>query len=145
MTDRLLRLYLAGPMVGVPEHNFPLFNRVAAELRAAGHQVFNPAENDDGGVRRPRAFYMRLDVPALLASEAVVVLSGWQRSRGANLEVWLALDLGMPIYRFVEINGGGALEHLANLELHRLPEWTVLLERTAGLIRRSDTPAAAPP
>jgi len=97
--DRPNRLYLAGPMSGFAEHNFPLFNRVAGLLRDAGHTVFNPAENDDGGVRQSRSFYMQLDIPALLASEAVVLLPGWQRSRGASLEVWLALDLGMPIYR----------------------------------------------
>lgn len=39
-------LYLAGPMTGYPEFNFPTFNRTAAEMRALGFAIFNPAEND---------------------------------------------------------------------------------------------------
>lgn len=122
--DLPTRLYLAGPMAGLPEHNFPLFNRVAAELRARGHSVFNPAENDDGGIRRDRSFYMRLDIPALLGSDAVVLLEGWQRSRGANLEVWLALDMGMPIFA-ARAHGAAALVRLTELDLAALPRWTV--------------------
>jgi hypothetical protein len=91
------KLYLAGPMSGCPSHNAPLFHRVAGLLRRQGYSVFNPAENNDGGVPRPRSFYMRLDIPALLQSEAVVVLPGWEESRGASLEVWLALDLEVPV------------------------------------------------
>jgi nucleoside 2-deoxyribosyltransferase len=115
------RLYLAGPMSGYPEHNFPLFHSVAAQLRRRGHDVFNPAENKDGGTLQPRAFYMRLDIPALLESDGVVLLPGWRTSRGANLEVWLAIDLGMPIYQCVAVEGTVALEGVAGLDLPSLP------------------------
>ncbi len=115
------RLYLAGPMCGIAEHNFPLFNRVAATLRDRGHEVFNPAENDDGGVRRPRGFYMRLDVAALLRAEAIVVLPGWQRSRGANLEVWLAIDLGLPIFACEIANGDASLTRMSDVGEFHLP------------------------
>jgi hypothetical protein len=98
MRDVPKRLYLAGPMSDVPKYNFPLFNRVASRLRGQGYSVFNPAENKDGGLRRPRSYYMRLDIPALLESDAVAVLPGWEKSRGASLEVWLALDLDMPVF-----------------------------------------------
>lgn len=39
------RIYIAGPMSGLPEFNYPAFNRAAAVLRAQGHHVENPAEN----------------------------------------------------------------------------------------------------
>ncbi len=121
MPDIPRKLYLAGPMSGYPEHNFPLFHQAARLLRAAGHEVFNPAENNDDGVVQSRAYYMRLDIPALLASEAVVLLPDWQQSRGANLEVWIALDLDLPVYRG-EIRGGRITLHLMeNLELPCLP------------------------
>lgn len=115
------RLYLAGPMAGRAEHNFPLFNQIARLLRDKGYHVFNPAENNDGGVRRPRAFYMRLDIPALLASQAMVLLPGWQESRGASLEVWLASDLDLPIYRYEILNGDITLHRLTDLGPFRLP------------------------
>ena len=38
------RLYLAGPMTGLPELNFPAFHAEAARLRALGYEVVNPAE-----------------------------------------------------------------------------------------------------
>lgn len=38
------RIYISGPMSGMPEHNFPAFNAEAARLRALGYDVVNPAE-----------------------------------------------------------------------------------------------------
>ena len=115
------RLYLAGPMSGVAKFNFPVFNQAAESLRARGHNVFNPAENYDGGVRRPRSYYMRLDIPALLAAEGVVLLPGWRESRGANLEVWIAADTGMPLYEYTTVDGEATLERVPAPRLPRLP------------------------
>ena len=39
-----MRIYVAGPMTGHPELNFPAFHAAATELRALGHHVENPAE-----------------------------------------------------------------------------------------------------
>ena len=108
-------------MSGIPEHNVPLFNRIAGLLRERGHEVFNPAENDDGGEKRTRAFYMRLDIPALLASHAIVLLPGWQTSRGASLEVWIAVDLDMPVYRYDIRDGEIILERVEAPTMDRLP------------------------
>jgi len=37
------RIYLSGPMTGLPELNFPAFAAMTASLRAGGHTVTNPA------------------------------------------------------------------------------------------------------
>lgn len=108
-------------MSGIPEHNVPLFNRIAGLLREQGYVVFDPAENDDGGEVRTRAFYMRLDIPALLASNAIVLLPGWQTSRGASLEVWIAVDLDMPVYRYDIYDGEIILERVEAPTMDRLP------------------------
>lgn len=39
-----MRWYLSGPMTGLPSLNRPAFHRVAASVRAAGHDALNPAE-----------------------------------------------------------------------------------------------------
>ena len=121
MAEIPLRLYLAGPMSGIDEYNYPLFNRVADRLRKRGHEVFNPAENKDGGTVRPRAFYMRLDIPALLKSEGLVLMQGWRRSRGANLEAWIAIDTEMPLFECIECDGEFLLERISPPDLGGLP------------------------
>jgi len=41
-----VKIYLAGPMSYLPQYNYPAFDKAAKRLRAAGHEVFNPADND---------------------------------------------------------------------------------------------------
>ena len=40
------RVYIAGPMTGLPAFNYPAFHAAAATLRQAGYVVENPAENE---------------------------------------------------------------------------------------------------
>ncbi len=115
------RLYLAGPMSGITEYNYPKFNRVADWLRKRGYKVFNPAENYDGGAFKRRAFYMRLDIPALLESEGIVLMDGWRDSRGANLEAWIAIDTDLPLFECIESNGDFLLERITPPDLAGLP------------------------
>lgn len=92
-----MKLYLSGPMTGKLNHNFDEFNRVAKSLRQRRHEVVNPAELgmtpgwewDD---------YMKRDLLYLVRCEAIAVLDGWEKSRGARLEVSVAAALGLPIY-----------------------------------------------
>lgn len=91
-------VYLAGKMTGVTDWNYPLFNRVAKELRASGWQVENPAETDGGSVDKPRPFYLREAIRKLLACEAIAMLPGWESSAGARLEYSIAVELGMAAY-----------------------------------------------
>lgn len=97
------RLYVAGPMTGLPDNNRPAFNAMAARLRAIGYGVLNPAENpeDDGA---GRGYYMRKDIFAIIGNGArkakvdfVAVIPGWEKSRGARLEVEVALQLDIPV------------------------------------------------
>lgn len=97
MSDRGITLYLAGPMSGLPQFNFPAFHAAAARLRDRGYTVINPAELEDGDTSKPWTHYMRRDIAMLVTADAVAVLPGWERSRGASLEVHIARELGMPI------------------------------------------------
>ena len=91
-----MRIYVAGPMTGYPELNFPAFHAAAKVLRAQGHHVENPAEiNAD-----PKAQWldcMRMDIARLVTCDAVLMLPGWQNSRGALVEHGLAVGLGMEV------------------------------------------------
>lgn len=97
-----MTLYLAGPMSNLPALNFPAFHAAAADLRALGHVVVNPAEiNTD-----PTAGWltcMRNDIKQLVDCEAICLLPGWERSRGATLERQIALGLGMQVHALYEL------------------------------------------
>ena len=110
-----MKMYLAGPMRGIPYFNFPAFDYAAARLRAQGHEVFSPADRD-------RAMYGAIieDNPTgdeklcppectirecLLAdthficteAEAIALLPGWERSSGAYAELTLAKAIGATV------------------------------------------------
>lgn len=113
-----MKIYLAGPMRGVPHFNYPAFHAAAARLRAAGHEVFSPAEHDarrHGGdisnpdgcaetAARDHGFSIREALAADTAwicreAEAIALLRGWQASRGARAELALAEALGLEVVR----------------------------------------------
>lgn len=97
------RVYCAGPMTGRESHNYPAFHAAAASIRALGYEVCNPAELNPEAEHmppercQPWAYYLRRDLSAMLNCDAVAVLPGWQKSRGARLEVHVARQLGMPV------------------------------------------------
>lgn len=124
-----LTLYLAGPMSGYPQFNYPEFHRIAKELREAGYKIISPAEEDspemqveamksgDGLVDGK----MPIDNPdktitgenwgQVLARDirlifdkcdGVVAMPTWGKSRGARLEVFVANITGRGIYVYQE-------------------------------------------
>lgn len=92
------RLYIAGPMTGLPDFNFPAFNDAAAKLRALGFQVENPAENPTPACGSWLG-YMRMAVVQVSRVDAIVMLPGWEQSRGARVEFALASGLGLEVVR----------------------------------------------
>lgn len=89
--------YLAGPMSGLPECNYAAFDTAARELRAldiiivSPHETF-PVKDDSRWLE-----CLRHDVKTLLSCHGMILLPGWTKSRGARLEVSIALSLEMPI------------------------------------------------
>ena len=97
------RLYLSGPMSGLPDLNFPAFNAEAQRLRDLGYEVINPVElNPDGGTWHE---CMRRDIAALMDCDKVVLLDGWEKSAGACLEKDIAARVGIPAGLAKELAG----------------------------------------
>lgn len=94
------RVYISGPCSGLPEFNYPAFNREAARLRALGYEVENPAENPE---QQSWAGYMRLALRQMLTCDEVVLLPGWQHSLGARTEQHIATLLEMPVRMAAEV------------------------------------------
>lgn len=90
------RIYIAGPMTGLPEFNYPAFHAEAARLRLLGFHVENPAENAAPPCGS-WAGYMRLAIAQLVTCDAICLLPGWSASRGACIEHGLAVHLGLAV------------------------------------------------
>lgn len=93
---RANRVYVAGPMTGIENFNYPAFNAVAEQLRAQGYEVENPADHGivEGAVW---ADYMAYDLTRLGLCGTIALLPNWERSQGARLEVLIAERLGMTV------------------------------------------------
>jgi nucleoside 2-deoxyribosyltransferase len=113
-----MKLYLAGPMTGHPELNFPTFFRYAKLLRERGHEVVNPAEESmrlhgltwDGRLTdeailelatTPWDEYLDADLRHIDEADALAVLPGWEESDGALREVAHARTQAKPVYSAV--------------------------------------------
>ncbi|NPT38564.1 DUF4406 domain-containing protein [Paraburkholderia xenovorans] len=101
-----MKLYLAGPMTGYPELNFPLFHAETARLRALGFQIVNPAELNEGNDGDWLAC-MRVDIAAIMTEkcEGIALLPGWENSRGAPIEHRLIRDLGLRVFMAAHLVG----------------------------------------
>jgi len=99
-----MRVYLCGPMSGLPDLNVPAFRLAAARLRGAGLEVVSPVELCDGS-ELSWAGCMRLDLKGLCECDRVVLLPGWEASRGALLELHVARELGMEVRLVGELLG----------------------------------------
>lgn len=90
------KIYIAGPMSGYTEHNFPAFEQAAKELRAKGYQVVSPheIENDQNDWYQ----CMRDDIKQLVDCDTIYLLDGWWTSRGATLEKNIADGLDMEVW-----------------------------------------------
>ena len=92
-----MRLYVAGPMTGLPEFNYPAFYSAAADLDAVGYETINPARKEGREGCSSWLDYMRASLLDLAACDGVATLTGWGESRGAALEVHIARSLDLPV------------------------------------------------
>lgn len=94
------RIYIAGPMTGLPDSNYAAFNDAAARLRKRCWHVENPAENPVPHVDAHCAWtaYMRMGISQLMTCHAIYLLPGWQQSPGASAEYFIAQRLGLTVY-----------------------------------------------
>lgn len=111
MTNKIY--YLSGPMSGLPEYNYPAFDRAAERLRAKGYTVVSPTEVGSDletklGAERFSLWYqdyVKANLIALLDCNAIILLPGWRDSQGAKLELHVAQVLGFEEFCYNERNG----------------------------------------
>lgn len=116
-----MNIYLAGPMRGIKDFNFPAFREATAALRAEGHSVFSPAERDEEefgaerlksetgseaevsrnlgmeGLSLARKCFLHDTHYICTTADAVALLPGWETSKGARAERALAEAIGLKV------------------------------------------------
>ncbi len=95
------RIYLSGPITGRPNGNREAFHLVWNELHAQGYEAINPG-NVEGSDDWMWSDYMREDIKWLVGCQSIVMLPGWEASKGAKLELHIAWELGMRVYFWVD-------------------------------------------
>ena len=98
MQSKPKKLYLCGKMTGLPDHNYPEFNRIAAILRSKGYEVVNPAELKPIGTNDWFG-YMRAGLSEMLKCDAVVWHGTHEQIRTSD----------------------GAVEEIYNAKLYKIP------------------------
>jgi len=98
-----MKIYISGPITGMPELNEPAFASASLAIAEKGHVPINPF---DVCCDIPRGSdwlaYMRADIKAMMDADAVLMLSGWAESRGARIEHSISVFLEIPIYHSVD-------------------------------------------
>ena len=98
------KIYIAGPMTGLPNYNFEAFDRAAKILKARGLEPINPADIGrqwliDNAHKEPNEYeYQKLLLEGrklLRQCSKIYLLRGWEKSRGALGELSYELVVGI--------------------------------------------------
>ena len=89
-------IYIAGPMTGREDNNFDEFDAAEIKLQNEGWQVVNPTDfnnvfgsNPEGKLLDAVMECERAVIPHL---DAIYLLKGWNKSKGAKRELLVALQ-----------------------------------------------------
>jgi hypothetical protein len=82
-------IFLSGPVTYNPRKARRIFKRAERKLRRRGHVVLNPTILPDGMEWQQ---YMNISLTMLAEADGILLLPGWAKSPGANLEAKVALQ-----------------------------------------------------
>ena len=99
------KVFLSGPMTGYPGYNFQRFNLAEKQLADAGIECVNPVnickKYKKEHVLADKAVFDKMITEQQEAErkcDAILLLDGWQMSKGVRLELKTALEMDMQIF-----------------------------------------------
>lgn len=99
-SERGKRVYISGPMTGLPNDNVVAFSMAAELLRASGYSVCNPIDTSVWLGSLSHQDYLRFDFLRVLEADFLVALDGWAHSKGALAEIFVALRIGTKVWHW---------------------------------------------
>lgn len=100
-----MRIYLSGPITGIKNHLLNFLraeNTIRASKRFKGSDIINPARLGNVLPYGTHEEYMELCYSLVGMADKMVMLAGWQQSKGAMLEKRMAEEMDMEIYELQE-------------------------------------------
>ena len=92
------KIYISGAISSRPIHEAEAhFKAAQLRLLVIGYDCINPMEISPYSQEKTWEDYMRNDIKHLMDCQAIYMLRGWWKSRGARVEWWLAKKLGMEV------------------------------------------------
>ena len=98
MEQKKLKIYISGKIAHMDlDERRRAFKMAADYWQLKGYDVFNPFEN---GLSQEEDWHdhMRVDICALVDCDIIYMLSGWEHSKGAKLELDVASSCGIPVW-----------------------------------------------
>lgn len=93
----MLRVYISGPVTGMPEDNHLMFSEAKTLLMQAGYDPVNPLEHWPNAPGATWQECLRADMKLLMDCDGVALLPGHLDSRGSKLEALVAMELGLEV------------------------------------------------
>ena len=88
------KIYISGAVTSDPDFR-KKFDKAEKLLYTKGYIPVNPVKGEEDG--KDWSYYMKKDIQKLLSCDAIYVLSDWYDSKGARLEINIALELGLEV------------------------------------------------
>ena len=104
-------VYIAGPITGVDRYR-EAFERAQDDLAALGYTALTPTWQPKG---LTYAQYMRICMAMIDICDAVVLLPGWEHSKGAWLESHYCATIGKPKIELPERKTGDSYRDYMDL------------------------------
>lgn len=108
MSENIRKVYISGGITGVSDYESK-FTKAELELKLYGYMVINPA-NVNGALPKYATTYqeyMKMCITMIDQSDALILLPGWKKSRGARFEKHYAEIMDIPVYKYHDLIGGG--------------------------------------
>lgn len=100
------KVYISGPITNMPNGNKFEFEKYENKFRVLGLEPINPHKlhTEEEEKTFKWSDFMKADIKALIDCDLIAIMPGWEKSKGANIEVYVARNLEIPVINADTLN-----------------------------------------